>query len=127
MPDNIKWELISFALKVAPIIIGLLFAWIAAKKPSTKKAFDELSGIIKEAADIVTQTYVEPRKKGGAWGEEEKKQARELFWQKFIELAMAKAEKWLKYLLTVFGEEQLKQLVVDSDTGGMVEAVIKKE
>lgn len=127
MPENIKWELISFALKVLPIIVGLIFAWIASKKPNTKKAFAEIQSIIKEAADIVTQAFVEPRKKGGTWNEEAKKQARELFWKKFMELAMAKAEKWLSYLIGIFGEEQLKQLVVDSETGyGMVEAVIKK-
>jgi hypothetical protein len=118
--------LISFSLKVLPIIVGLVFAWIASKKPSTKKAFAEIQGIIKEAADIVTQAFVEPRKAGGTWDEEAKKQARELFWKKFMELAMAKAEYWLNYLIGIFGEEQLKQLVVESETGGMVEAVIKK-
>lgn len=126
MPDSLKWELISFALKLAPVIIGLVFAWIAAKKPSTKRAFAEIQSIIKEAADIVSQTFVEPRKKGGTWDEAAKAQARELFWQKFLELAMAKAEYWLKYLVDIFGEAQLKQLIVDSETGGMVEAIIKK-
>jgi len=127
MPDNIKWELISFALKILPLLVGVLVAWISIKKPSVKKAFAEIQSIIKEAADIVTQAFVEPRKNGGTWDEEAKKQARELFWKRFMELAMAKAEYWLNYLIGIFGEEQLKQLVVDSETGfGMVEAVIKK-
>lgn len=124
MPESTKWELVSFALKVLPIAIGILFAWIASKKPTTAKAFAEVKAIIAEAAAIVNQTFVEPRKAGGTWGEEQKKQARELFWQKFLELAMAKAEYWLKYLVDVFGEAQLKQLIVDSDSGGMVEAVL---
>lgn len=126
MPENIKWELISFGLKVLPIIVGLVLAWIAAKKPSAKKAFAEVQGILKEAVDIVNQTFVDPRKKGGTWSEEDKAKAREIAWQKFMELATVKAEYWLKYLLDTFGEAKLKELIVDSDTGGMVEAVIKK-
>ena len=127
MPESTKWELISFALKILPIVLGVLFAWIASKKPTTAKAFAEIKSIIAEAAAIVNQVFVEPRKAGGTWDEDAKKQARELFWQKFLELAMAKAEYWLKYLVDIFGEEQLKQLIVDSPTGGQVEAILDQK
>lgn len=114
MPDNIKWELISFALKILPLLVGVLVAWISYKKPSTKKALLELKDIIVEAARIVNQTFVEPRKAGGPWGDEEKAKARELFWEEFLKLANLKAEKWISYLLGLFGEEETKKLVTES-------------
>ena len=36
MPENVKWELVSFGLKVLPLLIGALVAWISIKKPSVK-------------------------------------------------------------------------------------------
>lgn len=114
MPENVKWELLSFALKLLPLLIGVLVAWISYKKPSVKKALTELKEIIVEAARIVNQVYVEPRKAGGAWGETEKAKARELFWEEFLKLANAKAEKWIKYLMALFGESEAKVLITDS-------------
>ncbi len=114
MPENVKWELLSFALKLLPLLIGVLVAWISYKKPSVKKALTELKEIIVEAARIVNQVYVEPRKAGGTWGETEKAKARELFWEEFLKLANAKAEKWINYLMALFGEAEAKALITDS-------------
>ena len=114
MPENVKWELLSFALKILPLLIGVLVAWISYKKPSVKKALTELKEIIVEAARIVNQVYVEPRKDNSTWGEAEKAKARELFWEEFLKLANAKAEKWITYLMALFGEVETKALITDS-------------
>ena len=111
MPENVKWELVSFGLKVLPLLIGALVAWISIKKPSVKKALDELKSIVVEAARIVNQTFVEPRKAGGPWGDKEKAKARELFWEEFLKLANTKATTWINYLLNTLGEAETKALI----------------
>lgn len=115
MPENVKWELISFALKIAPVLLGLLLAFIASKVPSLKKALDHLRPLVSKAINIVNQIYVEPRKASGKWDEEAKAQARELFWQKFLELATEEANYWVTYLISTYGEDQAKALVVSNE------------
>ena len=115
MPESVKWELVSFGLKVLPVVLAVVFAWISMKRPTAKKALVELQDSIKQAVAVVNQVYVEPRKKNGPWGEEEKRQARELFWQKFLELATEEANYWLTYLISTYGEDKLKALVVSNE------------
>lgn len=114
MPENVKWELVSFGLKVLPLLIGALVAWISIKKPSVKKAMLELKDIVVEAARIVNQVYVEPRKAGGTWSDTEKANARALFWEEFLKLANTKATTWINYLLVTLGEAETKALVTNN-------------
>jgi len=115
MPENVKWELISFALKIAPVLLGLLLAFIASKVPSLNKALVRIRPLVSKAFNIVNQIYVEPRKANGTWDEAAKAQARELFWQKFLELATEEANYWLTYLISTYGEDKLKALVVNNE------------
>jgi len=115
MPESMKWELVGFGLKVLPVVVAVVCAWAASRKPTKKRALMELQDSIKQAVAVVDQVYVEPRKKNGPWGEEEKRQARELFWKRFLEIAGVKADKWLKYLLGEQGEEWLKGQVVSNE------------
>ena len=121
MPESVKWELVSFGLKVLPVVLSVVFAWISMKRPTAKKALMELQDSIKQAVAVVNQVFVEPRKVGGPWGEEEKRQARELFWKKFLEIAAVKADKWLEFLLGVYGEDWLKEKVVGIELEGMLQ------
>lgn len=123
MPESVKWELVAFGLKVLPVVLTLVFAWVASKRPTAKKALYELQDSIKQAVAVVNQVYVEPRKKGGAWGEEEKRAARELFWMKFVEIASVKAGKWLEFLLGTYGEEWLKDKVVGNELEGALQGL----
>jgi hypothetical protein len=123
MPENVKWELISFALKLAPVLLGLLLAYIGSRVPSVAKAMTRLRTYVSQAASIVNQTFVEPRKAGGKWDEAAKEQARELFWAKFLELSMDEAEYWLKYLLEVYGEAQLKDKILGNELEDELQAL----
>ena len=121
MPESVKWELVSFGLKVLPVVLAVVFAWISMKKPTAKKALIELQDSIKQAVAVVNQVYVEPRKAGGPWGDEEKRAARELFWKKFLEIAAVKADKWLAFLLGMYGEDWLKEKVVGIELEGVLQ------
>lgn len=115
MPENIKWELVSFALKVAPVLLGLLFAWIAVKLPSTEKALNRLRPFVGKAFNIVNQTFVEPMKAGGKFDDEAKEKARQEFWAKFVEIATEEANYWLDYLLLKYGETAVQRMVVGNE------------
>ena len=121
MPESVKWELVSFGLKVLPVVLAVVFAWISMKRPTAKKALLELQDSIKQAVAVVNQVYVEPRKAGGPWGDEEKRAARELFWKKFLEIAAVKADKWLEFLLCMYGEDWLKEKVVGIELEGVLQ------
>jgi len=123
MPESVKWELVGFGLKVLPVVLTLVFAWVASRRPTAKKALMELQDSVKQAVAVVNQVYVEPRKKGGPWGEEEKRQARELFWQKFLEIASVKADKWLEFLVGAYGEEWVKEKVVGNELEGALQGL----
>lgn len=125
MPSNLKWELISFAIKILPLVLGAVLAWSASKKPTLKKAFAEISEIVKEAAKIINQVYVEPAKSGGKWDEQAKMEARSLFWTKFLELAERKAGYWLNFLLGQYGEEGLKSAIIYSDLEAALQDIKK--
>ncbi len=121
MPESVKWELVSFGLKVLPVVLAVVFAWISMKRPTAKKALLELQDSIKQAVAVVNQVYVEPRKAGGSWGDEEKWAARELFWKKFLEIAAVKADKWLEFLLGMYGEDWLREKVVGIELEGVLQ------
>lgn len=123
MPESVKWELVSFGLKVLPVVMALVLAWVASRRPTAKKALMELQDSIKQAAAVVNQVYVEPRKAGGPWGEEEKARARELFWQKFLEIASVKADKWLGFLVGAYGEEWVREKVVGNELEGALQGM----
>lgn len=115
MPENIKWELVSFTLKVAPVLLGVLLAWIASKVPSTAKALNRLRPLVGKAFNIVNQTFVEPLKAGGQFDDEAKETARQEFWKKFMELAAEEANYWLDYLLQKYGEAEARKMVVGNE------------